>query len=76
MFAKYRDSPALGPELFARMYGVDASLVKSIPVDSLNMIKVSYARPNPQGWLGRAGTCTRVSSSLGCSMWKLTESLS
>jgi hypothetical protein len=51
-FRKYRDSPALGPELFAALYGADADRVKRIPVDNLRMIKISYPRPHPQGWRG------------------------
>jgi Domain of unknown function (DUF4387) len=52
IFHRYRDSPALGPELFARLYGTDPGLVKRLPVDSLHMIKISYPRPRPQGWAG------------------------
>jgi hypothetical protein len=48
-YRRYRDSPALGPELFARLYGVDAGAVKRFPVDSLQVIKVSYPRASPQG---------------------------
>jgi hypothetical protein len=48
-YQRYRDSPAIGPDLFARLYGVDPRAVKRFPVDSLNMIKVSYPRASPQG---------------------------
>jgi hypothetical protein len=48
-FAKYADSGALGPELFARLYGADPALVKHFPVASLSMLKVSYPRAAPQG---------------------------
>jgi hypothetical protein len=51
-FARYRDSAALGPELFQRLFGADPALVKRLPVDSLHMIKISYPRPGPQGWGG------------------------
>jgi hypothetical protein len=51
-FLKYRDNSALGPELFAALYGADADQVKRTPVDSLRMIKISYPRPHPQGWRG------------------------
>jgi len=27
-------------------------LVKRLPVDSLFIIKISYPRPRPQGWIG------------------------
>lgn len=30
----------------------DPGQVKRLPVDSLEMIKVSYPRPHPQGWRG------------------------
>lgn len=52
LFRRYRDCPALGPELFARLYDADPNWVKRSPVDSLNMLKVSFARPRPQGWKG------------------------
>ncbi|SUS03398.1 conserved hypothetical protein [uncultured Defluviicoccus sp.] len=52
MFDRYAGSAALGPELFARLFGTDPKLVKSIPVKSLSMMKVSYVRPKPQGWMG------------------------
>lgn len=51
-FRKYAMSAALGPRLFASLYGADADLVKRIPVESLNMVKISYPRPQPQGWMG------------------------
>lgn len=50
-FRQYRDSPMLGPQLFARLFGTNPDLVKRIPVDGLHMIKISYPRPNPQGWM-------------------------
>jgi len=50
-FRRYRDAPALGPETFARLFGADATLVKRIPVDSLHVIKISFPRPHPQGWM-------------------------
>jgi hypothetical protein len=48
-YRKYRDCEALSAELFHRLYGVDASLVKRIPVDSLRVLKISFPRPQPQG---------------------------
>ena len=51
-FNRYRDSPALGPELFARLFDTDAELVKRVPVDGLHMIKISYPRAHPEGWMG------------------------
>ena len=49
MFRRYHDNPALSPDLFARLYGTDPASVKRIAVDSLNMVKISYARATPQG---------------------------
>jgi hypothetical protein len=51
-FDRYADSPSLTPEVFARLYGVEAGMVKRIAVRSLNVLKVSYPRPEPQGWRG------------------------
>jgi hypothetical protein len=51
-YRQYRDTPTLNGELFNKLYGTDPSSVKRIPVDSLRMIKISYARPKPQGWKG------------------------
>lgn len=48
-YGRYHDSPALSSELFARLYGTDASMVKRIPVESLSMVKISYPRATPQG---------------------------
>jgi Domain of unknown function (DUF4387) len=48
-YARYHDSPALAPELFARLYGTDPLMVKRIPVENLAMVKVSYPRATPQG---------------------------
>ena len=48
-FEKYATSPKLGPETFARLYGADPAFVKIYPVRNLHMVKISYARSNPQG---------------------------
>ncbi|MBA4010664.1 MAG: DUF4387 domain-containing protein [Phenylobacterium sp.] len=48
-FARYADSPVLGPELFARLFGADPALVKRFAAPSLNVVKVSYPRAAPQG---------------------------
>ncbi|WP_109809010.1 DUF4387 domain-containing protein [Sphingosinithalassobacter portus] len=48
-FEKYHASPALAPDLFARLYGTDPALVKHIPVADLDMVKISYPRATPQG---------------------------
>jgi hypothetical protein len=52
LFRRYRDSPAFGAELFERLYGADPKLVKRLPVDNLRMIKISFPRTKPQGWMG------------------------
>ena len=51
MFRRYRDTPSLDPAVFARLFGTDPALVKRGPVDNLHVIKISYPRPNPQGWM-------------------------
>lgn len=48
-YNNYRDCEALSAQLFSRLYGVDAALVKRIPVDSLQVVKVSFPRTTPQG---------------------------
>jgi hypothetical protein len=48
-FEKYANSAVLGPDLFARLYGTDPAQVKRFPVTSLNVLKVSYPRGQPQG---------------------------
>lgn len=48
-YRAYHDSPALSPQLFARLYGTDPTLVKKIPVEGLAMLKISYPRATPQG---------------------------
>jgi hypothetical protein len=48
-FREFSSSAALGPELFARLFGADPDLVKRFPVPRLNMLKISYPRSTPQG---------------------------
>jgi Domain of unknown function (DUF4387) len=50
-YLRYRDSPTLGPELFATLYRTDPALVKRFAVDALCAIKFSFPRPHPQGWM-------------------------
>ena len=50
-FYLYGDNPALAPAVFARLYGVDPTLVKRFTVERLNTIKVSFPRPHAQGWM-------------------------
>ena len=48
-FQRYKDSPSLSPNVFEKLFGTDPKLVKTIPVENLNLIKISYPRSNPQG---------------------------
>lgn len=48
-FARYADSPALGADTFARLYGADPAMVKRFPIESLSILKISYPRLSPQG---------------------------
>ena len=48
-FAKYHDSPALGSETIGRLYKVDPALVQRYSIPSLNTVKISYPRAEPQG---------------------------
>ncbi|AEB58853.1 DUF4387 domain-containing protein [Ectopseudomonas mendocina] len=48
-FDRYHDSEALSVEAFAQLYRADATLIKRFPVPQLDMIKISYPRPTPQG---------------------------
>lgn len=48
-FERYHDSPALGPELFQRVFDTDPGLVKHFAVPSLHMVKISYPRSSAQG---------------------------
>jgi hypothetical protein len=52
LFRRYRDAPALGPDTFKRLYGANPDLVKRLPVDNLRVIKISFPRGKPQGWMG------------------------
>jgi hypothetical protein len=51
-YAAYGQSEALGPKTFAELFGADPSLVRRYAVKPLRMVKISYARPHPQGWRG------------------------
>ncbi len=50
-YRKYRDNAAFGPASIAQLYGIDPSFVKRTAVDSLEMVKVSYPRATPHGWI-------------------------
>lgn len=44
--------PALSPDRLAPRLGAGADHIKIIPIASLKAIKISYPRPQPQGWRG------------------------
>jgi hypothetical protein len=48
-FDSFAHSPRLQPEAIGALYGVEASLVKRFPVPDLLVLKISYARRQPQG---------------------------
>ncbi len=48
-YARYCNHPAIGREAVAKLYGVDAAQVKRFTVDTLNVVKISYPRRQPQG---------------------------
>lgn len=52
VYQTYKNDPRIAPSTFAKLFGADPSMVKVIQVDSLHVIKVSYPRPQPQGWQG------------------------
>jgi hypothetical protein len=51
-FGTYALSEALNGEVFAELFGTDSHLVKRFALKNLNVLKISYPRPNPQGWMG------------------------
>ena len=51
-YRRYHRSASLAPALFERLYGTEARHVKHVPVDDLRVVKISYPRPQPQGWMG------------------------
>jgi len=50
-YQRYRDSPAFAPGVFERLYGADPARVKRFMLDNLKILKISYPRPHPQGWM-------------------------
>jgi Domain of unknown function (DUF4387) len=48
-FARYHDHPAIGSAAVAALYGVEPAQVKRFAVESLNVVKLSYPRAQPQG---------------------------
>jgi len=51
-FATYANTDRLDASLFAALYGCDSALVKRIVIESLNMVRISFPCPHPQGWMG------------------------
>jgi hypothetical protein len=51
-FEAHLHDPALSPDRLAPRFDVRASDIKVIPVPGLSTIKISYPRPQPQGWRG------------------------
>jgi hypothetical protein len=48
-YARFHDSPVLAAASIAAIYGVDPKNVRRFEVPELNVVKLSYARPHPQG---------------------------
>ena len=48
-YVRFVDAPALSAEGVARIYGVDPAHVRRYPVDSLQVLKISFPRQTPQG---------------------------
>jgi hypothetical protein len=48
-YARFHDSPVLSAASIGAIYGVDARNVRRFEVAELNVVKLSYARPHPQG---------------------------
>jgi hypothetical protein len=48
-FRRHADDPALGVAAIGALYGVDPGLVRRFAVPDLSTLKISYARPTPQG---------------------------
>jgi len=48
-FDRHAGAAALQPEAIGALYGVAPSLVKHFPVPELLVLKISYARQEPQG---------------------------
>lgn len=50
-YQHYKDSETLGPELFERLFCARREFVKRFAIDALRVVKISFARPRPQGWV-------------------------
>ncbi len=50
-YKRYKHSETLGPELFESLFSANPESVKRFAVDALRVVKISFARPRPQGWV-------------------------
>lgn len=48
-YRRYHDDVVFAPERIGPLFDTEAALVKRYPVDRLNMLKISFPRPRPQG---------------------------
>lgn len=48
----YAHNPRISSATIETLYQVPQKWVKVIHVDSLHVVKISYPRPQPQGWFG------------------------
>lgn len=48
-YARFADDPAISTEAVAGLYGVDPTLVKRFRINTLNVVKISIPRSQPQG---------------------------
>ncbi len=48
-YRRYGDHPAVGTAAVAALFGVDPADVKRFRIDTLNAVKISFPRPEPQG---------------------------
>ncbi len=49
---RYIDNKLLSSANIALLYNAEASFVKRVAVPTLSVLKISFPRPNPQGWEG------------------------
>ena len=48
-YQQHHASPSIGADALAKIYETDPALVKLYPVDSLNILKISFPRASAQG---------------------------
>lgn len=48
-FRRHADAPAIGAAAVGELLGVDGARIKRFAVPDLNVVKLSYPRPRPQG---------------------------